>query len=153
VGMIHNLGHSTGSVCGVPHGICMAILLPYGLEYNMHKVERHIAELLLPIAGPEIFRMTPRDKRAEKVVEIIRKINDDLYRATAGKHARCFKEVLDRDGKQMVPPEKISEIAAAALSDPASIYNPEDAGYDDNVMVLEAAWEGRSLDRTMIKKG
>jgi len=153
VGMIHNLGHSTGSVCGVPHGICMAILLPYGLEYNMHKVGSSIAELLLPIAGPDIFRTTPRDQRADKVVESIRTLNDDLFRATAGKHARCFKEVLDRYGKPMVPPEKISEIAAAALSDPASIYNPEDADYDDNVMVLEAAWEGRPLDKAKIKKG
>jgi len=46
VGMVHNLGHSVGSVCGVPHGTCMSILLPYGLEYNMHKNGHLIAELL-----------------------------------------------------------------------------------------------------------
>jgi alcohol dehydrogenase len=28
VGMVHTLGHSVGSVCGVPHGTAMAILLP-----------------------------------------------------------------------------------------------------------------------------
>ncbi|MEI6608328.1 MAG: iron-containing alcohol dehydrogenase [Deltaproteobacteria bacterium] len=153
VGMVHNLGHSTGSVCGVPHGICMSILLPYGLEYNMHKSGKFIAELLLPLAGQDIYSQTPKDKRAEKVVEIIRKMNDDLYFATDKRHARCLKEVMDRDGNRMVPKEKIVEIAKAALSDPASNYNPEDADYNDNVMVLEAAWEGKPLDRNKIRKG
>lgn len=53
----------------------------------------------------------------------------------------------------MVPKEKLIEIAKAALSDAASPYNPEDADYDDNVMVLAAAWEGKPLDRKKIKKG
>ena len=119
----------------------------------MHKSEKFIAELLLPLAGPDVYSKTPGDKRAEKVVELIRKMNDDLYAATGGRHARCLKEVIDRDGKQMVPKEKIVEIAKAALSDAASTYNPEDADYDDNLMVLEAAWEGKPLDRTKIKKG
>lgn len=69
------------------------------------------------------------------------------------RHERCIKEVIDSDGKQMVPKETIVEIAKVALSDPASIYNPEETDYDDNVMVLEAAWEGKPLDRTKIRKG
>ena len=69
------------------------------------------------------------------------------------RHERCIKEVIDRNGKQMVPKEKLIEIAKAALSDAASPYNPEDADYDDNVMVLAAAWEGKPLDRKKIKKG
>ena len=54
VGMVHALGHSVGSVCHVPHGTCMAILLPYGLEYNRHKVEERIADLLLPLVSVEL---------------------------------------------------------------------------------------------------
>ena len=38
VGMVHTLGHSVGAVCRVPHGMCMAILLPYGLEYNLTRM-------------------------------------------------------------------------------------------------------------------
>jgi len=37
VGMVHAIGHSIGAICHVPHGVCMSILLPYGLEYNLHK--------------------------------------------------------------------------------------------------------------------
>lgn len=153
VGLVHNLGHATGSVCGVPHGMCMAIMLPYGLEYNMHKREEAIAGLLLPMAGEAVYRDTPQAQRAAKVVSLIRQLNADLNAITGGRHARFFQEVKDREGKPMVPREILPEIARAALSDGASIYNPEDTDYDDNLMVLEAAWEGKPLDRAKVKKG
>jgi alcohol dehydrogenase len=153
VGLVHNLGHATGSVCGVPHGMCMAIMLPYGLEYNLHKREEAISGLLLPMAGEAIYRDTPPEQRAAKVVSLIRQLNADLNQITGGRHARFFQEVRDRDGKPMVPREVLPDIARAALSDGASIYNPEDTDYDDNLMVLEAAWEGKPLDRNQVKKG
>jgi alcohol dehydrogenase len=153
VGLVHNLGHATGSVCGVPHGICMAILLPYGLEYNMHKCEEAIAELLLPMAGEEIYLKTPKAERADKVVSLIRQMNSDLNSLTDGRHARYFSEVKDRDGKQMVPRDVLPQIARAALCDGASVYNPEDTDFEDNLIVLEAAWEGKPLDGNKLKKG
>ena len=153
VGMVHTLGHSVGSVCGVPHGQCMAILLPYGLEYNMHKNGHLTAELLFPLAGPEVYAGTPKEERAEKVIALIRRMNQELYEATAGRHARFFKEALDRDGKEMVPKEKLPRISETALSDGSIFYNPEDLDYDDFLMVLEAAWEGKPLDIGLIKKG
>ena len=101
VGIVHNLGHATGAVCGVPHGICMAVLLPYGLEYNMHKRRDTIAELLLPMAGEDVYLKTPRTERADKVISLIRQMIRDLNVITGGRHARYFSEVKDRDGKQM----------------------------------------------------
>lgn len=153
VGLIHNLGHSVGSVCGAPHGACMSILLPYGLEYNMHKCRAEIAELLLPIAGPDIYRVTPGEIRADKVVALIRKMNNDLHEATGGRHARRFQEMMDRDGKPAVPKDTLPDIARTALLDGASNYNPEETDYEDNLMILEAAWEGWALDVSKIKKG
>lgn len=153
VGLVHNLGHATGSVCGVPHGTCMAILLPYGLEYNMHKREEAMTELLLPMAGEEVYLQTPKSERADKVISLLRQMNSDLNSMTGGRHARYLSEVKDRDGKQMVPKDVLPQIAKAALLDGATVYNPEDQDYEDNLMVLEAAWEGRPLDRSKIKKG
>ena len=153
VGMVHTLGHSAGSVCGVPHGVCMAVLLPYGLEYNMHKIGNLTAELLLPLAGAEVYASTSKPERAVKVITLIRQMNQDLHDATSGRHARFFKEVLDREGKQMVPRDKLPAIAKAALGDGSIFYNPEELDYDDFLMVLEAAWEGKPLDVNLIKKG
>lgn len=153
VGMVHNLGHATGSVCGVPHGLCMAVLLPYGLEYNMHKRRDIIGEILLPLAGEEAYRDTPVEERAERVVTLVRDMNSRLHELTGGRHARCLREVVDRDGAPMVPREILPEIAKAALLDGASVYNPEESDFEDNMMVLETAWEGTPLDRGKVKKG
>ncbi len=153
VGMVHTLGHATGGVCNVPHGICMNILLPYGLEYNMHKTGKYTGELLYPMAGEEVYNSTPEKERPVKTVEHVRKLIQDLHDATDGKHPRWFKEVYDRDGNQMVPREKLPDIARTGMSDASQFYNPEDLDYNDLLWVMENAWEGTPLDRKKVKKG
>ncbi len=153
VGMIHAIGHSIGAICHVPHGVCMSILLPYGLEYNLHKTAHLTAELLFPLKGEDVYNSTdPRDRPAA-AIEAIRELNRDLRKATGGKHATCLKEVLNRDGLNMVQIEAFPDIARLALNDGAMAYNPEDLDYNDMIMVLERAWEGVPLDLKKIKKG
>jgi len=153
VGMVHALGHSVGSVCHIPHGTCMAILLPYGLEYNLHKVEDRIADLLLPLAGPDLVACTPQKDRALRAIACIRKLNMDLNQATGGAHAICFKDIKDKDGTPLVPGERLPEIARTAMGDGMAFYNPEDLDYEDCLMTIQAAWEGIPLDRSKIKHG
>ena len=152
VGMVHSLGHATGSVCGVPHGVCMAILLPYGLEYNRHKREVIMGELLFPMGGSDVFARTPKEQRTDRVIAYVRQMNQDLHDASGGRHARYFKEVSDREGKPAVPRGRLPDIARTALGDGSIFYNPEDLDYDDFLMVLEAAWEGVALDSGRIRK-
>ncbi len=153
VGMVHTLGHATGSVCGVPHGVCMAILLPYGLEYNRHRREAVMGELLLPIGGPGVYAQTAAGDRTGRVISYVRQLNEDLHEAAGGRHPRFFREVKDREGNPAVPQDRLPDIARAALGDGSIFYNPEDLDYEDMVMVLEAAWEGRSLDMGRIRRG
>ncbi len=153
VGMVHGIGHSVGGVCGVPHGQCMAIGLPYGLEYNLHKIGATAGELLLPLAGPEVYQGTSPERRPFAVIERIRKMNQDLYEATDKRHARFFGEIKNPDGSQAVPENKIRDIASRCLDDGSFIFNPEDLDYEDMLMVVEAAWKGVPLDRKRIRKG
>ncbi|MCU0848575.1 MAG: iron-containing alcohol dehydrogenase [Spirochaetes bacterium] len=153
VGLVHNLGHATGGVCHVPHGACMSIFLPYGLEYNFHKVGDLIGDLLYPIAGAEVFAETPKKARPEKAVACIRQLNQDLHDATGGRHFRNLKEITDRSGKQLVPKETLPLIAKTAIGDGSKVYNTEEITYDDALMVLEHAYEGIPLNRKLIKKG
>ena len=153
VGMVHTLGHATGGVCHVPHGVCMSIFLPYALEYNLHKIKDDLAEVYFALAGPEEYAKTPKEERAEKAITFVRQLNEDLHEATEGKHARFLKEVIDRDGQPMVPKEKLSDIVKTALGDASQFYNPEDFDYNDLMFVIEHAWEGTPLDRSKIKKG
>lgn len=153
VGMVHNIGHAVGAVCGVPHGACMAILLPYGLEYNLHRNGHLTAELLLPLEGADVFARTPQPKRALRVIARVRELNQSLFDITQGRHSRFLGEITDRDGKVAVPREKLPDIVAAAQSDPAVFINPEDLDDEDYRMVLEHAWDGTPLDRSRIKTG
>jgi alcohol dehydrogenase len=153
VGMVHNIGHAVGAVCGVPHGTCMAILLPYGLEYNLHRNGHLTAELLFPLEGADVYARTPPEQRARKVIARVRELNQSLFDITQGGHARCFRETTARDGKALVPMDRLPDIVAAAKSDPAILLNPEDLDDEDYLMVLEQAWEGTPLDRSRIKTG
>ena len=145
VGMVHCLGHSVGGVCGVAHGTCMGILLPYGMEYNRHKAPQIMGDLLLPLAGPEIFTTTAPKNRAQEAVAQVRALNQALHQATQGRHPVRFKDCLGPDGSPAVPRESIPAIADTALGDGSLMYNPEDMDRTDFITVLEAAWEGRPL--------
>lgn len=153
VGMVHTLGHSVGAVCGVPHGTCMAILLPYGLEYNMHKNGHLAAQLLLPLSGARTYAQTPSHLRAQQTVAAIRQLNQRLHQETGGLHARCFKEIAAPDGSARVPVESIESIADKALGDGTILCNPEELDRDDLLMVMSHAWAGTPLDRNLVKKG
>lgn len=153
VGMVHNIGHVIGAVCHVPHGTCMSILLPYGMEYNIHRRAKAIGEILLPLAGPAVYAKTPETARPEKAVEQVRKLNEDLHNITGGKHPRWLGEIRDREGTFSVPRSVLPEIARKTMADGARLSNPEEVLPDDALMVLEHAWEGTPIDRSKIRKG
>jgi len=153
VGMVHAIGHSIGAICHVAHGICMSILLPYGLEYNLHKTGHLTGELLFPLKGAEAYNSAKPEERPLLAIAAIRGLNAELRKATGGKHPTCLREILDRDGNLMVPRESLPDIARLSLNDGAMVYNPEDLDYNDMLMVLEKAWEGEPLDRKKIRKG
>lgn len=145
VGNVHTLGHAVGAVCGIPHGTCMAILLPYGLAYNLPKIAGDLGELLLPLAGARVHAATPSYAHPYKVIESVHQLNQALHEATGGRHGRCFNELEDGDGHPRIPREAFGDIVRAALSDASQIFNPVDMDGRDMLKILEDAWEGRPL--------
>jgi alcohol dehydrogenase len=131
----------------------MAILLPYGLEYNMHKNGHLTARLLMPLAGAKAVARTPAHLRAQQVVAMIRQLNQRLHQETGGAHARFFKEVIGPEGQERVPADKLEAIAEKALGDGSIFYNPEELDKDDLQMVMSHAWAGTPLDADRVKKG
>jgi alcohol dehydrogenase len=132
VGVVHNLGHATGGVCHVAHGVAMNIYLPVGLEYDLPKAGEMIGELLMPLGGPDVYAHTPAEQRAVKVISLIREMRDELYEIC--KLPRTLKEAnVDR--------AKLPDIAAAALKDGASMYNVEEIDYNDALALIEKAYE------------
>lgn len=132
VGVVHSLGHALGAVAHLPHGLCMNLFLPYVLEYNQDVNGDKIADLLLPLAGPEVYAHTPADQRAAKAISVIRGMRDELHSKTK------LPRTLQETGK--VKKEQLIEVAKKALDDGSIIYNPKEASHDDLIGILEKAW-------------
>jgi alcohol dehydrogenase len=132
VGMVHALGHSVGAVCHLPHGMCMSILLPAVLDYNMETSGARIGELLLPLAGPEVYAATPVSQRPARAVQTIRLLRDNLY-------TRCqLPRTLQESGK--VTLDQLPHIADLAINDGSIIFNPKESDRAELLAVLNAAW-------------
>jgi alcohol dehydrogenase len=132
VGLVHSLGHSLGAVAHLPHGLCMNLFLPYVLEYNKEINADKLADLLLPLAGPDIYAQTPAHLRADKTISTLQTMRDRIYALT--KLPRTLRET----GK--VSEVQFEEIAEKALNDGSIIYNPKEATLQDLKTILEKAW-------------
>ncbi|MBD3656870.1 MULTISPECIES: iron-containing alcohol dehydrogenase [Marinobacter] len=132
VGLVHALGHATGAICHLPHGLCMSLYLPYVLEYNLETIREPLGELLLYLDGADVYAATPASRRAEAAISAIRRMRDALYK-------RCeLPRTLKETGK--VLESQLDDIARAALDDGAIMFNPKEVSLDDAKAVLARAW-------------
>ena len=132
VGIVHSLGHALGAVSHLPHGLCMNLFLPYVLEYNKDVNGHKIAELLLSLAGADIYSQTPAHQRADKAISMIKDMRDHIHSLT--KLPRTLQETAK------VSQVQFDEIAEKALNDGSIIYNPKEASLADLKSILEKAW-------------
>ncbi|WP_180023221.1 iron-containing alcohol dehydrogenase [Acinetobacter sp. YH1901134] len=132
VGLVHSLGHALGAVAHLPHGLCMNLFLPYVLEYNKEVNGDKIAELLLPLAGPDIYAQTPANLRAKKAISTLLAMRDRLFSLTK------LPRTLSETGK--VTEAQLDEVAEKALNDGSIIYNPKEASLEDLKTILKKAW-------------
>lgn len=132
VGLVHSLGHATGAICHLPHGLCMSMYLPYVLEYNLDSIREPLSELLLHLEGPEVYAATPANRRAEASISAIRKLRDALYKRC--KLPRTIKET----GK--ITEAQLDQIAQSALDDGSIMFNPKEVTLNDVRTVLQRAW-------------
>lgn len=132
VGLVHALGHTVGAISHVPHGVCMSVLLPYVLEFNLDVRREMIGELLLPLAGPDVYAATPAEQRAEVAIAKIRAIRDDLHRLAG------LPRTLSETGK--VARGDLARIADLCVDDGALAMNPKDVSRKEALSVLERAY-------------
>lgn len=132
VGLVHSLGHALGAVAHLPHGLCMNLFLPYVLEYNKEVNGDKIAELLLPLAGADIYAQTPAHLRADKTIATILTMRDRIYSLT--KLPRTLSET------SKISESQLDEVAEKALNDGSIIYNPKEASLEDLKSILKKAW-------------
>jgi alcohol dehydrogenase len=130
-GMVHALGHATGAICHIPHGLAMSIFLPIGLEYNLEKTEKYVAELLLPLGGLEEYSKMPEERRAARTIVLVRKLQQNLYDLCG----------LPRNLKEAgVSRDKLETIAQTAINDGTVTFNPLEMDEKDALNVLNKAY-------------
>jgi alcohol dehydrogenase len=132
VGLVHALGHTVGAIAHVPHGVCMNVFLPYVLEFNLSARAGAIGELLLPLAGDEVFARTKPEERPRAAIARLRALRDTLWEKAK------LPRTLSETGK--VQRSQLSEIARLSLDDGALLMNPVPVAYDDALAVLERAY-------------
>ena len=131
VGLVHAIGHALGSVCMVPHGHAMTILLPYVMMYQYPKLRPLYAEMLVYLAGPDIYAATPEEKRGRETIRTIMIMKRRL-------HKICYlPEKLSEAG---VSRADFDRIASLAIDDGAMIVNPVAANKQDILKILERAY-------------
>ncbi|SHK32388.1 alcohol dehydrogenase [Desulfatibacillum alkenivorans DSM 16219] len=132
VGVVHALAHGLGGVCHVPHGVANTIFLPFGMEFNLDKTGDLYGELLLPLAGEDVYFNTPKKDRPARAVEAVRDLNRRLNKACG------LPITLKQAG---VPLDKLEEAATAVLNDGAVTYNPKAVSYEDALSIVKAAYD------------
>jgi alcohol dehydrogenase len=131
VGIVHSMGHAAGSVAGVPHGLAMSILLPYGMEYNFDFSKEHYAELLLPLGGAERYAATPPEERAGEAIAVVYELRQTLHNKTG-----MVLNLKDAG----VAEAQLAEIAKKSLNDGSLIFNPREAHEAAILNLLRQAW-------------
>lgn len=131
VGLVHAIAHSLGAICHVPHGDAVAIILPYVMEYNLDKLEKEYAELLYYFVSEEEYINTPKEIRAKRTIEEVKKLIIKLNKIS-GLPAKL------KDAK--VEKKDLAKVAQIAIDDGAMLVNLKSAEEKDIISILEKAY-------------
>lgn len=128
VGVVHAIGHACGGVKGVPHGNAMACLICECMKYNSDKVGELYAELLLHLAGDEVFANTLKENRCEKSIEYLENMLKEINKITGMGICLSDYGVVGAD---------IDKIANVAQNDGAILVNKKHVTKEDIINILK----------------
>ena len=84
------------------------------------------------MAGPEVYAATPAAQRAQKTIDTLKALRQELADATG------LPTTLSQTGR--VKQEDFEAVARTALNDAAIIVNPAEADYDEILGILMEVW-------------
>lgn len=76
IGIVHAMAHQPGALLNKPHGVCNAILLPYGCEFNIIACPQKYADIAVAM-GVNTAGLSTMEA-AEKGIDAIRKLSQDI---------------------------------------------------------------------------
>ncbi|NJM05679.1 iron-containing alcohol dehydrogenase [Candidatus Gracilibacteria bacterium] len=125
LGVVHAMAHATGGKFPVHHGTTNAILLPYGMEFNLS-------------AAPQRYARIARALGVDAAGRSDEAVAHSGIAAVRGLLADCGLPARLREID--VPADALDQIAEIALTDAAIFNNPRSAALEDIRAMLQAAW-------------
>jgi len=126
-GIARAIGFEMEKITGHPAGLCAGLVLPYSLDYKFRFEKSGVrGELLLPLVGIENYCSVHESERAEKSIELLYLLIDNLEGAIPGR-------IKDLN----IPTYMIKSIADAAETRVGNRYSKGAA-----LKILEHAYEG-----------
>ncbi|MGQ9696354.1 MAG: iron-containing alcohol dehydrogenase [Thermodesulfobacteriota bacterium] len=126
VGCAHALAHALGGMYGLHHGLANAILLPFGMRFNM------------PVSAPryrlvgEAFGLNIRGKSEQEIGELAVTVVEEFIRGLG---------LPQRLSQVHIPKENLEEVAKLAVTDPAMRSNIRKVTDPQEILpVLLSAW-------------
>jgi alcohol dehydrogenase class IV len=130
----HGLGHSLGSVCGLPHGRAVGLFLPYTIEYAVRgDAPTRYAEIARFLGLPSSDEAASAVSLASAIRDLARRIGQPTTLREAGLAPEQFESCLPR-------------LVSNAGNDSATLIGlriPDDAEIEQ---VIRYAFDGRSID-------
>ena len=125
LGVIHSLAHQLSTAADLPHGLANAILLPFGMEFNLPCCAREYAELAreLKAEGP----LRTEEEAAQATIAAVRKLSAEIGLPATLSAAGVKRESLP----SMVP---------FAFADHCHRTNPRPCTEEDLAQLLETAF-------------
>lgn len=126
LGITHGIAHSLGAAAGVPHGMANALLLPFGMEWNLDYCEHAFSELAVVAFGAP----DSGNERANALAAIarVRALARDIGLPQSLRELRVSKDCFET-------------VAELTLGDGSLVTNPREvAGAEDILEILDKAY-------------
>jgi len=131
-GLIHRLGKAAGTLFKKHSGLCMGILLPYGLEYQLQNDKTSSSKLFHAVDNFDQRAKTSPNAYKQKVIDYIKSLQNEIANATNDAIPKTFQQT------------EISKSSLPAIAQKA-IDNGLNIDKEACIKVLTAAYDGTSL--------
>jgi alcohol dehydrogenase class IV len=125
VGVVHALAHTIGAKHCTHHGMTNAVILPYGMEFNLPEAAPQYAEMAryLKIGSPDLDELALAQALIKKIRDLMVEVN----------LPKSLKEL----GISDLDKGSIEDLGFHALTDPAIMFNIKDVAQEDLCSIIK----------------
>jgi alcohol dehydrogenase class IV len=110
LGIVHSLAHPLSTVMDMHHGLANAIMIPYGMEFNLDACEEKMQQLA--------FAVNAKEKTGKGFIQWLKEINQKIG-------------IPEKLSSQKVTQEHLPRLSYLAIKDPCHGSNPKLVSQED----------------------